>query len=134
MVSTHAALIYTMVMVSAVDREMTDSELSAIGEIVKHLPVFRGYDPNLLPQTASACAEMLSSDDGFQAAMDLIREAVPEELHETAYALAIEVAAADGSPSQEELRILEVIRHHLGIDRLIAAGIERGARARFATG
>ena len=31
----------------------------------------------------------------------------------------------------EELRILEMIRHRLTIDRLIAAGIERGARARF---
>src|SRR3546814_9951484 len=133
MVSKHAALIYTMVMVSAVDRDMTDPELSAIGEIVKHLPVFRKYDPELLPQTAGGCAELLSSENGFQTALDLIRSTLSEDLRETAYALAVEVAAADGRPGQEELRILEVIRHHLGIDRLIAAGIERGARARFAT-
>ena len=52
MISTEAALIYTMVIVSAADSIMTDSELSAIGEIVRHLPVFEEYDANLLPETA----------------------------------------------------------------------------------
>jgi hypothetical protein len=32
--------------------------------------------------------------------------------------------------SQEELRLLEMLRHRLQLDRLIAAGIERGSRAR----
>src|SRR6185312_11667715 len=36
----HAALIYVMVTMSAVDRTMTDAELSRIGEIVSNLPVF----------------------------------------------------------------------------------------------
>src|SRR3546814_6922179 len=86
------------------------------------LPIlFREYDPELLPQTAGGCAELLSSENGFQTALDLIRSTLSEDLRETAYALAVEVAAADGRPGQEELRILEVIRHHLGIDRLIAA-------------
>ena len=35
--------------------------------------------------------------------------------------------------SQEELRVLELIRHRLEIEQLIAAGIERGAKARFQT-
>ena len=35
--------------------------------------------------------------------------------------------------TQEELRLLEMLRHRLQIDRLIAAGIERGSRARHAT-
>ena len=40
----HTALIYTMVTTSAVDQTMTDAELSRIGEIVSHLPVFANYD------------------------------------------------------------------------------------------
>jgi tellurite resistance protein len=47
--------------------------------------------------------------------------------------VACDVAAADGEASQEELRVLELMRDRLNIDRLIAAGIERGARARFQT-
>ena len=132
MISSEAALIYTMVLVSAADRDMTDREMSAIGEIVRHLPVFRDYDSALLPDTARSCAEMLNTDNGMDTVLDVIGQSLPPELRETAYALAIEVAAADGAASQEELRLLEMLRHHLEIDRLIAAGIERGARARFA--
>ncbi|MEX2618407.1 MAG: tellurite resistance TerB family protein [Alphaproteobacteria bacterium] len=132
MISCEAALIYTMVIVSAADRNMTDREMSAIGEIVRHLPAFREYDVSLLPETARSCAEMLNAESGMEAVLDIILRSVPTELRETAYALAIEIAAADGSASQEELRLLEMLRHQLNIDRLIAAGIERGARARYA--
>ena len=45
----HTALIYTMVIVSAADSEMTDRELFIIGDIVKTLPVFENFDPELLP-------------------------------------------------------------------------------------
>jgi len=37
----------------------------------------------------------------------------------------------DGQLSQEELRLLEVLRHGLDVDRLTAAAIERGAATRF---
>ncbi len=131
MISHHAGLIYVMVMVSAADRNMTDAELGMIGEIVNFLPIFRDYDPALLPNTTAACAELLDSDDGLDHAFEVIRAALPVRLRETAYAIACDVAAADGEPHQEVLRLLELIRHRLDIDRLIAAAIERGARARF---
>ena len=60
----------------------------------------------------------------------LVRENLPEKLWETAYALACDVAAADGKLEEAELRLLEEIRYELNIDRLHAAAIERGARAR----
>ena len=46
---------------------------------------------------------------------------------------ACDLVAADGEATQEELRVLELIRDRLNIDQLIAAAIERGARARFQT-
>jgi tellurite resistance protein len=131
MLSHHAALIYTMVLVSAADQNMTDSELRTIGEIVSFLPVFRDYDPAQLIHTASGCAELLSDDDGLESAFDAIKAALPPHLRETAYALACDVAAADGTATQEELQVLELVRHRLDIDRLTAAAIERGARARY---
>lgn len=132
MIDHQSALIYTMVLVSASDSDMTDAELDTIGDIVQHLPIFRGYDARKLPQTASACVDLLSGDNGLEHALQVIRDALPERLHETAYALACDVAAADGEASQEELRILELLRHRLNIERLVAAAIERAARARFA--
>lgn len=41
MLDHHRALIYTMVIVSAADRNLPDSELHAFAEIVGHLPIFR---------------------------------------------------------------------------------------------
>lgn len=129
-VSHHAGLIYTMVLVSAADREMNDSEMSSIGRDVLRLPAFRDFDQNRLPTVAAECAELLDSNEGLENVLDLIAQAIPEKLRETAYALACEIAAADGKVSQGEARILEMLRHRLGLGRLVSAAIERGARAR----
>ncbi len=131
MIDHHDALIYTMVMVSAVDQDMNDEELQTIGDMIKHLPIFNDYDRNRLTETANACASLLEKEDGLDQILDLILAALPEKLRETSYALACDVAAADSHVSQEELRLLEMIRHHLDIDRLSAAAIERGARAHY---
>jgi len=131
MIDHHAALIYTMVLVSAADMDMTDAELHIIGEIVSFLPVFRDYDKAKLTTTLGQCAELIARENGLEESLAAIKEALPARLRETAYAVACDVAAVDGEASQEELRLLEMIRHRLSIDRLIAAAIERGARARF---
>ncbi|MFQ5785252.1 MAG: tellurite resistance TerB family protein [Alphaproteobacteria bacterium] len=132
MVNPHTALIYTMVLVSAADGEMTDAELTTIGQIVQTLPAFTDYDRNQLTKAAADCAEILSDEQGFDTAIAIIAEALPENLRETAYALACDVVAADLVADQAELRVLELLRHGLDIDRLSAAAIERGTRARHA--
>jgi tellurite resistance protein len=131
MISHHAALIYTMVLISASDREMTDAELRKIGEIIGSLPVFADYPRDQLPQTAAACADLLDVEEGLDKAFALIEQGLPVKLRETAYALACEVAAADGRIPDEEARMLEMVRHRLHIERLAAAAIERAARARY---
>ena len=129
----HSALIYAMVLASAADREMTDSELRRIGQIVERLPAFGDFDTDALARTAAECAELLNSDDGLETVLDAIRDALPEKLRETAYAVACEIVVADGRIAQEELRLLEMLAQSLPIDRLAAAAIERGARARHMT-
>ncbi len=119
-----------MVLVSASDREMTDAELKVMGTNVKTLPAFRGFDSAELTRIAEDCAALLDQDDGLGRALDLIRTALPLKLRETVYAHASDVAVADGHVEQEELRMLEMVRHRLDVDRLTAAAIERGARAR----
>jgi tellurite resistance protein len=131
MLDPHGALIYTMVIVSAADADLPDTEMQMIGDIIGHLPVFRSFDQKRLPKLLNSCAESLARDDGLYETLDAIRAALPANLRETAYAIACDLVASDGEASQEELRVLELLRHRLNIDRLIAAGIERGARARF---
>jgi tellurite resistance protein len=133
MINHHSALIYIMVLASAADREMTDTELRRIGQIVTRLPVFADYDSEKLTDTTAECAELLDGDDGLDKVLSIIHEALPEKLRETAYAVACDIVAVDLNATQEELRLLEMVRHRLGVDRLAAAAIERGARARHMT-
>jgi len=126
----HTALIYTMVTTSAVDQTMTDAELSRIGEIVSHLPVFANYDADGLVAASQACGELLGGKNGLDRVLELIRAGLPVRLRETAYAVALEIAAADLDVRPEETRFLELLAETLEIDMLTKTAIERGIRAR----
>ena len=119
-----------MVIASAVDSDMTDTELLRIGQIVDRMPVFRDYEMDDLTTDAQACAELLAKPDGAQGVINAIKKALPVKLRETAYAFACEVVAADLHASQDELRLLEALSYDFDIDPLAAAAIQRGARAR----
>ncbi|SDE83338.1 tellurite resistance TerB family protein [Limimaricola pyoseonensis] len=126
------ALVALMIAVSASDENIRTSELVKISNMVNHLPVFAEYGDDLSGM-ASTVFDLLEQEDGLDALFGLIRDALPERLYETAYALACDVAAADGNVTEGEGRMLEEIRYELRIDRLHAAAIERGARARHMT-
>lgn len=132
-ISHHAALIYTMVLVSAADRDMPDVELEEMGEIVGHLPIFRDFDKQQILKTANSCVDMLKAKDGLSMILKKIKAGLPEQLRETAYALACDIAAADGKVTVEESRFLEMLRYELSLGKLVSAAIERGARARHIT-
>lgn len=130
-IDAHSALIYTMVLVSAAEGEMSDAEIAMMTRLVRTLPVFRGFDTDRIQLLGRECVELLRQHNGLDVAADLIAQALPESLRETAYALACDVIAADGAASQDELRLLEMLRYKLRLDPLVSAAIERGARARF---
>jgi tellurite resistance protein len=132
-ISPQAALIYVMVIAAVADGQLNDRELGSFAEIARHLPVFNGLSPEDLERVVGDCAAMLDQADGIDAVLGLAKQALPERLRETAYALACDIVATDGAAAQEELRWLEMLRQELGIDRLHAGGIERGARARYIT-
>lgn len=124
------ALVAIMVTVSVSDEAIRTSELIAIERQVNHLPVFAGYDIDAVKTVAQTVYRLMSEDDGLDTLFAMVRDALPAKLYETAYALACDVAAADGKLGQNELRLLEEVREEFVIDRLHAAAIERGARAR----
>ncbi len=124
------SLVAVMIAVSASDENIRTAELVTIESVIDHLPVFAGYDKDRLGRVSEIVFDLFSEEDGLDALFGLIRETLPSKLFETAYALACDVAAADGLLREEELRLLEEIRYELKIDRLNAAAIERGARAR----
>ncbi|MGR3541052.1 MAG: tellurite resistance TerB family protein [Hasllibacter sp.] len=127
------ALVAVMIAVSAADENVRTAELVTIEQIVNHLPAFAGYDEGRIAQVSRTVFDLFSEEEGLDALFGLIRAALPERLHETAYVLACDVAAADGKLRDAELRLLEEMRYELSLDRLHAAAIERAARARHMT-
>ena len=132
-ISTEQALIYTMVTMSGVEGPINATELSEIGHIVKHLPVFRHFDHARLTTVAQEAGEILQEPEGLNAVLGLVAEALPSKLRETAYALAVEVAASDLVVGREELRFLAILRDKLGLDKLVTSALERSAIARYQT-
>ena len=132
MATHHDPLIAIMVLVSAADNDIADQELKKMADVVRSWPVFNTFDIETLPETARRIATALEGEDGLEVLFGDMQSALSSQLCETGYALACEMAAADGVLTDEEMQVLELVRHRLNIDRLIAAGIERGARARYA--
>lgn len=131
--SAQDCLVALMIAISASDEDIRTAELVKIETAVNTLPIFSGYDSDRLTTMGKTVFDLFEQEDGLDALFGLIREYLPERLFETAYALACDVAAADGRIREAELRLLEEIRYELNLDRLHAAAIERGARARHMT-
>jgi hypothetical protein len=128
---TQDALIYLMVVAATSDAQVSDRELEIISSLVGRLPVFDGFDRDNLGQVAAEAIDLIKDSSSLDNVLHMIFEAVPERLRDTAYALAVEVAAVDLRLEQEELRLLEMIREGLQLDGLIASAIEASARARL---
>ncbi len=128
--SPQDALVAVMVAESASDENITNSELMSITRIVDHMPIFADYDSSRIKTVSQVVFDLFEVEDGLDALFGIIRDGLPEELYETAYAMACDVAAADGRLRQGELEFMAEIRYELNIDRLHGAAIERGARAR----
>jgi tellurite resistance protein len=131
--SAQDCLVAVMVAVSVSDEDIGTAELIKIQTAVNMLPIFADFDVDRIKSVSQMVFDLFEQEDGLDALFGLIKEALPDRLNETAYALACDVAAADGTLEEAELRILEEIRYELDIDRLHAAAIERGARARHLT-
>lgn len=132
-VSPEEALIFVMVMSSAVDNAMAEKELVRIGQLIEILPVFGNFEKERLIEVSQRCAALLSGPEGLDIVLETVRDALPKWLHETAYALAVEIAAVDLTVRAEEVRLLQLFRDRFGLDKLTCAAIERSASARYRT-
>ncbi len=130
-ISTEQALIYVMVMMTGVEGKIKPEELAELELLVRTLPVFRHFDRTRLATVAQECGDMLQEKEGLKTVLALAKDQLPIRLRETAYALAVEVAAVDLIVGREELRFLAILRDALELDKLTTAAIERSAIARY---
>jgi len=78
-------------------------------------------------QTAAAASTFWARENGLDRLIKDIKTGLPEKLRETAYALACDVAAADARWTQEEARLLELLRFGLRSAGMPAARSRRRA-------
>jgi uncharacterized membrane protein YebE (DUF533 family) len=131
MLSPQEALVYTMVVAAESDHEIAEAEIKIIGDLVNHLPIFRGLDRAAMTRVATACSKLLGQSGGADKVFELIRQALTPPLRDTAYALACDVIAVDSRLNRNEMRILEQVRIELGVDPVMARAIEQVAEVRF---
>ena len=130
-ISTEQALIYAMVTMSGVEGKINAVELAEIRQLVQTLPIFHDFDEQRLITVAQEAGDILQETEGLAAVLGLIKGALSPRLRETAYALAVEIAASDLAVGREELRFLAMLRDTLELDKLVTAAIERSAIARY---
>lgn len=123
-------LIAVMLSISASDENLRTAELMSIQRMVNHLPIFNTYETARMTEVANALYDVLAEENGLDILWETVRTTLPERLFDTAYAMACDVAASDGAVKGAELALLADMRYELNIDRLLAAAIEAGARAR----
>lgn len=128
--SAHDALIHLMIVAASSDSAISERELVRIKALIDRLPVFEGFSSERLEDVANQCADALNGPEGLDGVVDAAIAAIPAKLQDTAYAVAVEITAADLHLEQEELRYLEFLRDRLNLDRLVTAAIEVAARAR----
>jgi tellurite resistance protein len=128
--SVQDALIHIMVVTASSDEGISEHELEVIASLIERSPVFGGFDIARLAGVANDAVDKTNSN-GLDGVLDDAIASLPVRLHDTAYALAVEVAVVDVQLPQEELRLLEMVRDRLETDRLVTAAIEASARARM---
>ena len=130
-ISNEQALVYVMVMMSGVEGRIKAEELAELELLVRTLPIFKNFDRGRLATIAQECGDMLQMNEGMKTVLELVKGQLPTRLRETAYALAVEVAASDLLVGREELRFLAILRDALDLDKLVTAALERSAIARY---
>lgn len=130
--SVQDALIHIMVVTASSDEGVSEHELEAISHLIDRSPVFDGFDLARLEAVANDAVDKTNAE-GFEGVLDAAVAAIPDRLHDTAYALAVEIAVVDVQLPQEELRLLEMVRDRLRVDSLVTGAIEASARARMRT-
>lgn len=129
--TAHEALIHVMVIAASADAKVSDRELEIISRLTNRSPVFEHFDHSDLGQVAAQAIDLIKDSSNLDKVLGMVLEAIPDRLHDTAYALAVEVASVDLRLEQEELRFLEMIRDGLKLDGLVASAIETSARVRL---
>lgn len=106
----------------AADGYMSDAETQVISTTLSRMQLFRSYPGDVMRKMIDRLLSILQRegvDVLFYAAMNTL----PDDLRETAFAVATDIALADGDVSDEEENLLNDLYHALDIPEEMAVKI-----------
>jgi hypothetical protein len=106
------------IMLSAVacDGHISDEEVRSLGTIASRMRLFENINGGKWNRMIDKLLGVLKRD-GVEPLLDRSIEALPEDLHETAFAVACDLVLADQGIEDEEKQYLSNLQRKLGLDR-----------------
>lgn len=108
------AFIATMLAVSAADGHISDEEIEDLISRFRRLRLFSGMNDDELIASTNRPFDLLRKGGPSE----LIRRAspaLPKELRESAFAVAVDIAFSDGTVQDEEKQLIENLQREFGI-------------------
>ena len=98
----------------AADGVITEEEANGLVVGLVRMKLYAGYNGNQLGAMLNKLVNIIRKQ-GLDALVNQAKEGLPQELRETAFAVACDLALADGEIAEEEKKILTKIQTSLGI-------------------
>jgi len=112
------------IMLSAVacDGHISDEEGHSLGTVANRMKLFEQINGQKWNRMIDRLMGVLKRD-GVEALVEKSVDALPEELHDTAFAVACNLVLADQGIEDEEKQYLSMLQRKLGLDRETALKI-----------
>ncbi|WP_293167026.1 tellurite resistance TerB family protein [Okeania sp. SIO2C9] len=106
----------------AADGYAADAERLAVGTALSRMQLFRSYPGDVMKKMFDQLLNLLQRQ-GVDTLLNTAIASIPHDLKETAFAMATDIALADGEVTEEEEALLNQLYSALGISEEIAIKI-----------
>ncbi len=98
----------------AADGVITEEEARGLFVQLYRMKMFSGYNDNQMSSIFNKLINIIKKK-GMDALVGMAKESLPEDLKATAFAVATDLALADGDIAEEEKKLLTKIQQSLGL-------------------
>ncbi len=99
---------------SAADGQIVESEAKGIFAYLLQMRIFEGYNERQMSDLLKKLVTILNNE-GVGGLVAIAKSSLPDELRETAFVCATDIALADGVIEDNEKKLLEELQQVLGI-------------------
>ena len=120
-----------MTLSSAIDGEISNTEMQFIKDCINNLPIFKNFSNDDLEKTINMFFELLSGDNDPETIIELIDQSLDKKTKHIAYALSMEIMMIEENFTNEKLRLLELFEKNFDINDLESASIKYTIKTKY---